>query len=155
MLQADWIVVGGNRAVHHTFVWGAEGPPKGPRPRNNSAGKISLAASCFAARVIPSLCIRPMSVVLGRPSRAAAPSRPLTIQFVCVRTRSICAFSASASVIGGPHRCSETSERSSFARGVRVLPAEVMNARSIKFCSSLILPGQECRHNLSKRSLGM
>ena len=99
----------------------------------------SRARCSTVSREIPSLRILAMSVVLFSPSLEAAPLFPPTTQFVSWRVAMMCARSASASVRKTQFG---TFWLVSSAIGARnSAPLVRITDRSIKFCSSRILPG--------------
>jgi len=95
------------------------------------------------SRKIPSFRILAMSVVLFRPSLAAAPFRPPTTQLVSRRVAMICALSASASVwvlVSGSFWLvsSATGARSS-------VPSSGQRSAQMKFCPGVPFLVPRCR----------
>ena len=121
-------------------------------PINRASGALASVSDgpvlCYAVpREIPSFRIFEISVVLFNPSLAAAPLRPPTTQLVSRRVAMICALSESASV---PAAVSGNFLVVSSATGAcSSIPLVRTTDRSMKFWSSLMLPGQ---HNFQLRS---
>jgi len=105
------------------------------------------------SREIPSFRILAMSVVLFKPSFAAAPFRPPTTQLVWRRVAMMCARSASASVRKTQFGVSWLVSSAIGARNSA--PLVRITERSIKFWSSRILPGQSYLTSAVITSSGM
>src|ERR1700693_1922783 len=106
--------------------------------------------SVGAWKSTPSLRILSIKVDLAIPRTAAAPRRPPTTQFVSRSTSKMWSRSASMKkAMLALGECLKRYLRSAIA-GRSTRPVDIITVRSMKFCSSRILPGQS---HLLKRSL--
>ena len=96
--------------------------------------------------MIPSFFMRDWRVVRFIPNRVAAPLGPLIVQPVVLRASRMCSRSASSNVVGrsslDPLTGAGVSVTSYQTGAVRFVPFVRITARSTKFSSSRILPGQ-------------
>src|SRR5262249_13374149 len=109
---------------------------------------IVLVAFLLFGREIPSFFILERRLVLGNPSRAAAPSGPPTIHPVSSNVRRIRDRMESLNVpdvqLGVALFCGHAGVRSNLRSELGSTPSfDRMTARSIKFWSSRTLPGKE------------
>src|SRR5499425_3686357 len=109
---------------------------------------MTLVTLLIFGREIPSFFILEMRLVLGNPSRAAAPSGPPIIQSV---SSNVCKIKDRVQSLNVPRLESQvlsfwfdSGDWSISGSGLGSTPSlDRMTARSIRFCNSRTFPGQE------------